>query len=331
MEKWEGAGDITHSMRYLRKNARAESSSAVSVVNALSTGKGSTIAINLRCEVETQVMSYSKDKSFGQVLGGWRVAVNSQDKDHHALVLTCIDRALKFMSRVKSLRLPSGESKLLRIRIRSEIPPACGLKSSSAVSTAVVSSIFRTFLKGEPDSKDVLDVSCKASIDAGASITGAYDDASACLLGGLVLTDNAKFTLLEHRQVPESLGNIVLLLVPPRIRRKFTSSVDQSAYANFRSQSAEAFHYALKGDLPQAIFLNSVVQSLALKYSIRPVVDAILEGSTASGISGKGPAMFAFCQSEKSARRITSSWQEDRRNLRMQIIKTHVVQPKRGH
>ncbi len=309
-------------VQHLRSRARAETYSAVSVVNALSTGRGSTVAIDLKCVSEMRIEHTSNDRSRG------RVAISSGNRDVNGLIPKCIDYGFKFLNKIRSGLLEDYGHYSISVRIASEIPPACGLKSSSAVSTAVVNSLFRLFID-DPDPKDVLDVSCRASKDSGASITGAYDDAAACLLGGLVLTDNSKFRILKHANVPESIGNTVLLLIPPRAKRKFTSSIDRSAYTHFRRESGDAFQYALKGDLPQAMFLNSMVQSLALRYSLRPVLDAILEGATAAGISGKGPAIFAFCRDKKSAGRIGRAWMEDKLDTGMRTIETRVVQPKR--
>ncbi|MDO5846189.1 MAG: hypothetical protein Q4Q04_04610, partial [Methanocorpusculum sp.] len=50
----------------------------------------------------------------------------------------------------------------------------------------------------------------KASIAAKISITGAYDDAAACLLGGLVFTDNKNMRLLRRTAMPEEYAVVIL-------------------------------------------------------------------------------------------------------------------------
>ncbi len=85
---------------------------------------------------------------------------------------------------------PKGYS--LSLSIESEIPIGVGLESSSAVSNAIVKSIFSLFNERN-NPKAILDASCSASKYCGASLTGAYDDASASLLGGFVLTNNKEF------------------------------------------------------------------------------------------------------------------------------------------
>ena len=131
---------------------------------------------------------------------------------------------------------PKGYS--LSLRIESEIPVAVGLKSSSAVSNAIVKSIFSLFNERN-NPKAILDASCSASKHCGASLTGAYDDASASLLGGFVLTNNREFKILKHERIPSELGSIVLVRVPGTGKR-FTSSIDTHVYSRFKKESREA-------------------------------------------------------------------------------------------
>ncbi|MGI0085690.1 MAG: hypothetical protein ACREBQ_11470, partial [Nitrososphaerales archaeon] len=72
----------------------------------------------------------------------------------------------------------------------------------------------------------------------------------------------------------------------------------------------------------------SIIQCAALGYSLEPVSSAIDGGATASGISGKGPAVAAFCQTHAIASSIEKRWRKEAVSPIM-IIKTRVVQPER--
>ena len=69
----------------------------------------------------------------------------------------------------------------LELDFKSNIPTGYGLKSSSAISSAVVLSCAKAFGKIMSD-EEILKLGAKTSIQTKVSITGAYDDASACLL-----------------------------------------------------------------------------------------------------------------------------------------------------
>lgn len=288
----------------------ATSHSAISVVNALATGLGATIGVDIDCKARAsfQKKTNSREKT---------VRVSSNFEDRHELIETCAKFALRHLGQ----SVPSGNS--INITIDSKIPPAVGLKSSSAVSTATVKAILGIFGGGR-DSKIILDLSCKASKASGASLTGAYDDATACFLGGLALTNNSRFEIVKRSRVPKELGSFVLILLPTG-KRRLTSSIDRSVYSRFKKESTDAFQYALKGNVPQAMLLNSIVQCVALHYSFEPISSALLEGASASGITGKGPAVAVLCSSSRTAERIKKAWLENAPQSR--IIETRVLQP----
>ncbi len=297
-----------------------ESHSAISVVNALTTGKGSTIGIDLTCKI-TATLVDKKSIPMGLNREARRgVVIESGFKDHHRLIET----SKRYTERFLRATIPAD--KVISFKIKSEIPPAVGLKSSSAISIASVEAVAGVLSK-KLDSAQILKISCLASKDSGASITGAYDDAAGCLLGGMVLTNNLKFTLIRQIRVPESLGKIVLIRVPKK-ERKYTSSVDTKVYSSFKAESLKAFEFAKQELVAQAMILNSIIQCAALGYSFEPISSAIDAGATASGISGKGPAITALCQTSKAARFIEKRWKEEAESP-IDVLRTEVVQPRR--
>jgi shikimate kinase len=290
-----------------RRSFAATTHSAVSIVNAIPAGKGSAITIDIPCTVKASILPRE---------AGENIVVQSQTEDPHGLVKKTVRYSLSHLG----AKIP--RSKLLRLQIKSQIPTAVGLKSSSAVSVASAKAVFGLFSR-EADYWSILRTSCKASKDSRASLTGAYDDASASLLGGLVFTDNSRFRLIKHSRAPSELGSRVAILVPVNAKM-LTSSVKASSYARYRKDSLAAFDYALHGDYVSAMMLNSIIQCAALQYSIEPVTLALAQGASAVGITGKGPAVAALCQDSKTLRRVKTAWME-KRNCR--VIETTIVQP----
>lgn len=291
----------------IRETAEATTHSAISVVNAIPTGKGVTIGIDIPCRVTVGIRNDINSK----------INIETDAPDPHNLVATCVRYTMK------KLRVKLPKSSSIFVRVNSQIPTAVGLKSSSAVSVAVVRAV-QELLSGKLDLLSILKISSIASKDTRASLTGAYDDASAALLGGMVFADNKSFRLLKHRRIRKELGNNVAILLPNQ-EKMLTSSIDRNAFSQFKDESFRAFQFALEGEIAQAMFLNSVVLCASLGYSIRPVVSAISEGATASGVTGKGPAIAALCESSKVLHRVTKKWREETRNCR--VIAARVVQP----
>lgn len=298
------------------KMAFAASSSAISVVNAIGTGLGGAIGIAIPCSVTAAFNSKNKgDKK--------KLLVKSSILDKHNLVPTCVSYVEHFLS----AKPPTGSK--LALEIESDIPVAFGLKSSSAISTAVVSAVTKLYAGKEIEADTILRLSCNASKASGASITGAYDDAIACLLGGLVLTNNRDFRVFKHTKVPTSLGELAIVRVPLR-SKVYTSSVKRESYSSFRKNAKDAFEMGEKGNVMGAMMLNSLIQCSALGYSFEPVMSAILEGASSAGVSGKGPAIAALCATNTVARRIEKRWFDESENgNEIEVIKTRVVQPKK--
>ena len=182
--------------------------SAISVVSAFASGKGAAIGIGIPCRVSAEL----KDRDIGN--RSLAIRIVGKISDPHDLVRKSVSSTMDYLK----VAMPSSQQ--LVIDIDSKIPVAVGLKSSSAVSVAVVKAVFELFSEGQTRDKtlEILRLSSKASKRSGASLTGAFDDAAASLLGGLAFSDNTKFRLLGHEPIGEDYGSIVKILVP--VRRK---------------------------------------------------------------------------------------------------------------
>lgn len=93
------------------------------------------------------------------------------------------------------------------LKTKSSLPMASGLSSSSASSNAIVkatSSIIAEEFNEKPLSDlEIVNMAIDASLDAGVTITGSFDDATASYFGGVVVTDNKnrKFLIKEKMDV----------------------------------------------------------------------------------------------------------------------------------
>jgi shikimate kinase len=240
---------------------------AVSVVNAVANGRGSALGISLKVIAD---LTLSPGKG-----------VYLQSKQGEKLLNILIRKTLP-----KTVLLDH----LVRIGIKSEIPVGFGLKSSSAVSSAVALAIQRV-LGEEIDDVKVLNQSADASIDAGVSLTGAFDDSAACYFGGFVVTDNFSRKIIRREPASENLSAIILL--PARVTRGnlFNLYLAPEIFD-------VAFKMASDHDYWNAMKLNGMAVGALLGSDYTPVISAIKEHALSAGISGNGPSVVAIADSK---------------------------------
>lgn len=258
--------------------ARAHAHGAVSVVNAIVTGTlGASLAVALRTEAKVTLLEDVPEVE---------VVLDGHDAEDPTLARLCLKAV------VARLGEPEWGG---RVETRSEIPAARGLKSSSAAANAVVLAANRAFelYEGRALSRaECLDAAVEAALDAGVTITGAYDDASASLSGGLCVTDNRARKLLHRAEVDASLR--VVLIVPEA--RTPTMSVKDLPYAPFAPLARQAHALALRGEWADALTLNGLVGSALYGVPASWTRDLLASGALCAGVSGKGPAVAAFAR-----------------------------------
>ncbi|AGE70160.1 shikimate kinase [Sulfolobus acidocaldarius] len=223
----------------------------ISVVNALPGWYGSSMAIDLKVEVKVSETEYCE----------------SQD--------ILIDTIIQFFRQKYNLPCMKAE-------INSEIPPKGGLKSSSAVSTALIAEIMRRYKIKDVDPPKL---SAILSLKAGVSYTGAYDDATSSYYGGVTFTFNKEFQLIEIKEPPDI--SVVLL---PRGNRQV--KIDLNHLKRYAGLFQEIFNVARK-DIITGMRLNGIAMAEILGYDTSPIKQALKGGALASGISGNGPSIFA--------------------------------------
>ncbi|MCJ7562354.1 MAG: shikimate kinase [Thermoplasmata archaeon] len=255
---------------------RASCRGAVTIVNAIPTGIGSAMGIMLQLDAEVRL---SQDD------GSVRLEGTEEGTD---LVRGCIEG----VGKRAGMRDLSGI-----VTIRSDIPVSRGLKSSSAASNAVVLAASRA-LNIHMSDEEIIGLAIDESIKAGVTVTGAFDDASACFHGGAVITDNKARRILKRWHVQDPVT--VLLHVPERrIRKEDVKNMD---FSPVRSQVEEAIESALRGDYPRAMELNSKACSKILDVSEEVAEAARISGAIAAGISGTGPATAVLVRHEDRGR-----------------------------
>jgi shikimate kinase len=246
----------------MTNKVRATMHGAISIVNAIATGKGSALGISLKVTAEVSLE-------------------NGQGIKFHR---TKDDRLLRNIV-YKTIPAEIIANNMVSIRIESEIPLGFGLKSSSAVSNAVALACSRLIDSNMGD-YTVLDIAVSASLDAKVTVTGAYDDAAACYFGGFVLTDNYARNLIRREKAPDNLYAIILL--PQGTSR---GNIDKlSIMSDF---FINAFNLAEAGEYWKAMKLNGVLASAALSVNYEPVLAALERHALGASVSGNGPSVAA--------------------------------------
>jgi shikimate kinase len=244
--------------------ARATMHGAISIVNAIATGNGSALGISLKVTAEVRI-------SDGQ---GIKFPFNKPDKLINNIIHYTIPKDII-------------DNNSISVKIGSNIPAGWGLKSSSAVSNAVALACSK-IAKNETDDQLVLESAVRASKDANVTITGAYDDSTACYFGGFVITDNYLCKLIRRERAPDDL--YIIIFLPYDSKR-----VNIDKLRILSDLFSDAYKIAEKGDYWKAMKMNGVLTSAAFSANYEPLLYAIEKGALSASISGNGPSIAAIC------------------------------------
>ena len=260
---------------------KASMHGAVSIVNAIATGKGATLGISLGIEaiVETQP-------------GRGIIFENKESNLSSRLIRNVVE-----MSVPKS----ELEKNKITIFVKSEIPSGYGLKSSSAISSVISLACAKIF-KPKANDLEILRDGVHASIKSKVSITGAFDDACACYFGGFVVTDNTNIKIIKSEKAPEDLSAIIFI---PKSRRR--GNVKKLKILN--GIFAQAWDLANKADYWNAMTLNGLATSAILGSDPKILTDLLDSGSLGASVSGNGPSIAAVVKNDKisSVKKVFSS------------------------
>ncbi len=253
--------------------AKATIHGAVSLVNAIANQKGATLGISLKVIAEMETTP------------GKGIIIKSENK---SLSSRLINKTIEKIVSKEDL-----EQNKITITLDSEIPTGYGLKSSSAISSAVALVCAKIF-KSKFTDQEILLAGVDASIESKVSITGAYDDACSCYYGGFNVTDNAKKKRIKHEKGPSNL--IAVIFIPKNRKRGNLKNLKILA-----SVFENAWELAKKTKYWDAMIINGLATAAILNSEPKIITNLIEKGALGASISGNGPSIAAITKKENES------------------------------
>jgi len=253
--------------------AKATVHGAISLVNAIAIKKGATLGIALKVEATVEASS------------GKGIILKSKNK---SLSSRLINKTVEKIVSKKDL----AQNKIT-ITLDSEIPTGYGLKSSSAISSAVALACAKIF-KSKFTDKQILLAGVDASIESKVSITGAFDDACSCYYGGFNVTDNAKRKRIHFEKGPTNL--VVVIFIPKNRKRGNLKNLKPLS-----SVFEKAWELARKANYWEAMIINGLTTASILNSDPEIITSLIEKGALGASVSGNGPAVAAITKKENEA------------------------------
>jgi shikimate kinase len=251
---------------------RGSTFGAVTIVNAIAGGKGVTASVKLVTESTVELQNHP---------GGWKIIANGKTIDSR-LATETVTLALKTAG--KDPAEYSGT-----VETTTVLPMSAGLKTSSSSSSAIALGVFAALGQKAFDPMKIMTCSIEASLASGASITGAMDDAAACLLGGINLADNLGRKIERSKLFDKTLK--VLIKVPKTQSRR--PSVDVVQVRKLGKVAEVLYKMCMEGDLWRAMTLNGALYSAIYGYDGKAALQAVEHGALGASLSGTGPATAA--------------------------------------
>jgi shikimate kinase len=253
---------------------------AISFANALATGIGASAAIALPVEVRAETP--------GSTRGDRPI---TSDPDPPTPIVLESARAAR-----RALGEPAGRP--VHLEVRSSIPASKGLKSSSAVSVAVIRAVAGAFGRSVPGAS-AAGLAADVGLSSGGSATGAFDDALAGALGGLVIARNREREVLRHVTLDPTWS--VLLWIPDG-----THGPPAEWGPRFQARATEGratIEALLHGDYLEGLERNTELVEAVMGYAYAPLRRRLREaGALASGVSGLGPTLAVVVKGPRTDR-----------------------------
>jgi len=245
---------------------------AVSVLNAIPTGIGGAVGLDIELSAEVEVLNELK-------YSGTSIVAGEELPIHGGALRAVAEVAGEVLGYVPGLRA----------FVVSEVPVGVGLKSSSALINALILALM--YAHGiDLGAEKVALMASRASKIAGLTITGALDDHTASLSRGVFITDNLRGRIIRRLRIPSYYA---VIHVPTR--KNPINSVDAGVFKRFRRFYSAAAQAAMMGDWLSAMRVNGLLTALAVGVELEPLVRVLkLPDVLAAGVTGKGPAMFAL-------------------------------------
>ena len=266
---------------------KASAPAAGTVLNALSTGVGSAFAIDEYTTATVDLTEEGAEGIDGEVEG-------EPDADTR-LIETCVEYVLDAHG--------GREHGSALVRTESDVPMASGLKSSSAAANATVLATLDALGKTDRMTReDVARLGVMAARDVGVTVTGAFDDASASMLGGVTITNNENDELLQREVVDWD----VLVWTPPE--QSFSADADVRRCQQIAPMARLVEDLALSSDYQRAMTVNGFAFCAALGFDPEPLIEALRQVEGVS-LSGTGPS-FTAVGSRPALEQVREYWSE---------------------
>ncbi len=238
---------------------------SITVINAMPCGIGATIGVGLETRAEFTPSGGNRD-----------VTIGNDGSEDTTMARVCVRRAYEYAG------IPEPDD--WSLRTESEIPVSRGLKSSSSACNAILRAIMGE-LDIDIDPVDLIRLGVGCAREAGVTVTGSFDDACGCGLGGLVMTDNREDSILAQSEIDPY---DVVLHVPRFKIRKSTMPIERlHAVAE---ELREAIDMTMD-DPFRAMTLNGRIISTAQGVDNSVADKAMAMGAIGAGMSGSGPAI----------------------------------------
>lgn len=280
----------------MKKTVRSPGSATI--INAIATGFGSAfgIGLDIKCDAKSKVNSIKCSNDVGA---------------DNTLMELCVRKVFSHYN-------INDDDFGIELKTESSLPMASGLSSSSASSNAivkVVSSIVSEEFNLKPLSDlEIINMAIDASLDAGVTITGSFDDATASYFGGVVVTDNKNREFI----IKEKMKDYPILVYMPNYHSKSGDS-NPERMKLLAPLVETAFAFAKQKDYFKALNLNGLIYSATLGFDSTIAIDALEAGAIASGLSGTGSSFIAVVDDE-SIDEVVDAWDKYEGN----VLKTNV-------
>ena len=253
-----------------------ECGSAITVLNAIGSGIGSTLGISTLNKV---IIENADSMEF---------IINQKNADDF-LIKQCIDTF------EKKFRLSIEPAK---ITTNTQLPPKKGMKTSSTVSTLLILALAK-FTNIEMSNYEAMLLGAEASVIAKVSITGAFDDAYTSLNGGFVITNNYKKQVLFKSIIPSNiLKKEISLLIPENSNPK-DELLNLSEFVD-TSVLSQSLKEAYARNIERAIDLNTSAYAQYLLKDPKIINDLKTDTKSIVGLNGAGPSLFIIHESDLS-------------------------------
>ncbi|MEK6985750.1 MAG: shikimate kinase [Candidatus Thermoplasmatota archaeon] len=181
----------------------------------------------------------------------------------------------------------------LEIHTRSRFPPSRGLKTSSSSAAALLRALDAA--SGEQsDNATIIRRGVAACRAAGVTLTGAWDDQAAVVLGGCQVADSRSGRILTSLEVPR--WQVAIWVPDHAIPKSQAACADVSPLA---ARLAVLASDLTADSIPSALTENGrlftkLYAAAGLPVSDAPAKVALAAGALGAGLSGTGPAVAAL-------------------------------------